>query len=441
VYLLKNYYILNPGEDEFDFYKGSLLINNGKISRIYKHPSGPGKELPGDIEILDGRERQLIFPGFIQSHIHLCQTLHRNLAEEMPLMEWLKDEVWPYEAGLRRETMGRAVVMALKEIISTGTTSILDMGTVHLQDLIFEIMGKAGFRYTGGKAMMDNVLDPPEGLQETTDDSIGESVRLMETFHRQYDRLLHYAFCPRFLLSCSNELLHHVKILSDDNDIIIHTHGSEHPAEVQFIKEKTGCGNIAYLDRINALNSNTVIAHGVHLDDEEKEIIEDYNLAIAHCPTTNLKLGSGIAPLAEYLRMDIKLGLGCDGAPCNNSLSILPEMKLASLLQKGKNNDPQLTPPEDVLRLVTLRGAEIIKMADRVGRIEEGLEADLVFIDMDTPQTYNFEKNPTATLVYGADARNILSLMVRGNFLYRDGRFSEAIQALDRCFNNPMRIL
>jgi len=441
VILLKDFYILNPAETEFEFYRGSILVRDGKIEKIYREPETPE---PGEIqgaEMIPGFSRKMIFPGFIQSHIHLCQTLHRNLAEEIPLLQWLKDEVWPYEASLDRKKMGQAVMMALKDIIRSGTTAVLDMGTVHQQEVIFEIMTKVGFRYTGGKAMMDNDADTPAGLKESTAQSIDDSMRLYEKFHRGNDKLLHYALSPRFLLSCTDDLLRQVKILSDENDIILQTHASEHPEEVEFIKKKTGLGNIAYLDKIGALNSNTVITHAVHADEGEKEIMRDYSLSVVHCPSTNLKLGSGIAPISGYIRDGITVGLGCDGAPCNNSLSVLPELKLACLLQKGINHAPLLMPPEESLRMVSLRGAEIIKMGDRVGSIDEGKDADLVILDMDTPQTYNFEQNPAAAIVFGADSRNVEATMVKGDFLYRDGNFSTTIEALDRSFNSALRLV
>ncbi|MCK5056906.1 MAG: amidohydrolase family protein [Candidatus Aminicenantes bacterium] len=438
---LKDFHILNPAEREFDFYRGSLLIKDGKIAQIYREPEKPEPAEIQGAEIISGHPSKLIFPGFIQSHIHLCQTLHRNLAEEMPLLQWLTDEVWPYEATLDRKKMGRAVIMGLKEIISSGTTAILDMGTVHEQEVIFEIMGRVGFRYTGGKAMMDKVSNAPEGLKESMDESLDESIRLYEKFHRSHDGLLHYALSPRFLLSCSDELLRQVKIFSDDNDLIIQTHGAEHPDEVETIKKKIGFGNIAYLEKIGALNNNTVITHAVHVDENEKEILQDYAIAVVHCPSTNLKLGSGIAPVNEYLQRGITVGLGTDGAPCNNSHSVFFGMKLASLLQKGINHNPLLFPAEESLRMVSLRGAEIIKMGDTVGSIEEGMDADLAILNMDSPQTYNFEENPAAAIVFGADARNVYATMVRGKFLYREGKFSTTLEALDRSFNSNLRVL
>ncbi len=433
--LLKNTYILNPGTERsnpFDFYKGDILVEKGIIKTIRRDDTSSPPIEPGpDVKVIDNNFRRMAFPGFIQSHIHFCQTLHRNRAEEMPLMKWLKEEIWPHEGAHTRESISRAVVMSLKEIIRSGTTAVLDMGTVHHQQVIFQLMAKAGFRYTGGKAMMDHCPDAPEGLNESTEESINASMALYERYNGSYGGLLHYAFAPRFVLSCSTDLLKEVRRLSDKHAILIHTHASEHPEEVAYIKEQYGHGNIAYLDKIGALNNHTVIAHMVHLDEDEKQLALDKNISIAHCPTTNLKLGSGIAPIAQYLEKDMWVGLGCDGAPCNNSLSIFNELKLAPLLQKGINNNPLLVTPGDALRLVSINGAKILRQQDRIGQIRENMDADLVLLDMDTPQTYNFQHNPEAALVYGADARNVYGTMVKGKFLYLDGSFSKEIMELE----------
>ncbi|MCU0289109.1 MAG: amidohydrolase family protein [Acidobacteria bacterium] len=429
MFLLKNFYILSPHiskEKKFEFYKGHLFIKDGKIADIYQ----AGKPIPSpseNIETMDGHFRKLIFPGFIQSHIHFCQTLHRNLAEQLPLIKWLQKEIWPYEAALTPDMMKQSVFMSLKEVLSTGVTSVLDMGTIHHQDVIFQIMETVGFRYTGGKAMMDQCSDAPEKLTESLDNSIAESMKLYEQFHGKNNGLLHYAFAPRFVLSCSPKLLQEVKRLSDQYGFLIHTHASEHPEEVAFIKETTGYGNVAYLEKLGALNRNCVIAHMIHLDETEKKIVKDYDIAIAHCPSANLKLGSGIAPIPGYLENDIRIGLGSDGAPCNNGLNIFNELKLAPLLQKGLHNNPLLMTPEDALRMVSIDGARIIRQEHQVGRIAKNMDADLVLLDMDTPQTFNFEKNPTAALVYGADPRNVFATMVRGKFLYREGRFDNCV--------------
>jgi 5-methylthioadenosine/S-adenosylhomocysteine deaminase len=191
-------------------------------------------------------------------------------------------------------------------------------------------------------------------------------------------------------------------------------------------------GNLALLDHLGTLNKNCVFAHMVHLDKKEKELIPYYNLSIAHCPTTNLKLGSGIAPITEYLDQKVWVGLGADGAPCNNSLSIMQQLKLAPLLQKGIHHNPLAVSAEQALRLVSTNGAKILRQEHQIGKIEPQMDADLVLFNMDTPQTYNFEKNPAAALVYGADERNVYGTMVKGKFLFQNGRYSKEIEALEK---------
>ena len=436
MYLFRNVFILDPTDSgPFDFYKGSVFIKDGVISKIIKESENEHPfEVPEKTEVIDGKWKTMLFPGFIQTHIHLCQTLYRNRAENIPLLPWLKEHVWPYEAKLTKKTIGISVLTALKEILSSGTTAVLDMGTVKHQDVIFEIMEIAGFRYTGGKAMMDEGVGVPEELLEKTDDSIAESIRLYEQFHLKNNGLLKYAFAPRFVLSCTETLLREVRKLSDQYGIVIQTHGSEHKEEVEYIREKTGYGNISYLDHIDALNDKTVIAHTVHPDDEEIGLIRSTGASIVHCPSTNLKLGSGIAPIYKYIQKGIKVGIGADGAPCNNALNIFSELKMASLLQKGINCDAEIMTAKDALRLATINGASIIGESDRTGRIKEGGMADIVVLDMDTPQTINFEHHPSASIVFGCDPRNVKATMVAGKFLFKDGVFSQEINDLEKFF-------
>lgn len=434
MYFFKDFHIYtlrNGGK--YDFFKGSLLVEDGKIRKIFRKDNDD-PVIPEGAEVIDGGFRHMIVPGFIQTHIHMCQTSHRNMAENMPLLPWLRDHIWPFEAALTKKTIGLSVIAALKELVSSGTTSVLDMGTVNHQDVIFETMGIAGFRYTGGKAMMDAGTGVPEKLLERTADSIDRSLGLFERFNGTGNGLLRYAFSPRFALSCSKELLREVRKLSDRHDILIQTHGSEHKEEVEVIRSMSGLGNIAYLDSIGALNDKTVIAHTVHPDESEISLIKDVNASIVHCPSTNLKLGSGIAPVYKYLQKGIRVGIGADGAPCNNALNIFSEMKMASLLQKGINHDASIMSAKDAVGLATINGALILGLQNITGQICENFDADMVILDMDTPQTMNFECHPTAAIVYGCDPRNVRSTMVAGRFLFRDGNFSQEIKDLERFF-------
>lgn len=436
MYLFKDVYLLNPTrEGRFDFFKGSLLVEGSKISKIFEGSLPEQFEIPEHAEIINGNGKLMLFPGFIQTHIHLCQTLYRNMAENIPLLPWLKEHIWPYEAKLTKKTIGISVISALKEILSSGTTAVLDMGTVRHTDVIFEIMEIAGFRYAGGKAMMDAGEGVPDDLAEKTDDSINESVRLYEKFHNKNNGMLQYAFAPRFVLSCTDDLLKEVRKLSDQYGILIQTHGSEHKEEVEFIRSKTGFGNISYLYHIGALNERSVIAHTVHPDEIEIDLIRNIGVSVVHCPSANLKLGSGIAPIYRFLQKGIRVGIGADGAPCNNGLNIFSELKVASLLQKGLAHDAKIMTAKDTLRLATLNGAEILGISDRVGRLAEGMDADIVVLDMDTPQTLNFKHHPVAAVVYGCDPRNVHATMVAGKFLFKEGKFSSEIMDIEKFFN------
>ncbi len=436
LYLFKDVYILNPTDSEsFDFFRGSLLVEGKSILKIFNGQLPESFEISGDCEVVEGKGTLMIFPGFIQTHIHLCQTLYRNRAENMALLPWLKEHIWPYEAKLTKKTIGQSVILSLKEILSSGTTAVLDMGTVRHTDVIFEIMEIIGFRYTGGKAMMDAGEGVPADLAEKTDDSINESVRLYEKFHNKNNGMLKYCFAPRFVLSCTDDLLKEVRKLSDHYGILIETHGSEHKEEVEYIRSKSGFGNISYLYHIGALNERSVIAHTVHLDEIEVDLIRNLKVSTVHCPSTNLKLGSGIAPVYRYLQEGIKVGIGADGAPCNNALNIFSELKVASLLQKGLAHNAKIMTAKDTLRLATINSAKILGIEGLVGRLKEGMDADIVVLDMDTPQTLNFECHPSAAVVYGCDPRNVKATMVAGKFLFRDGQFSQEINDLEKFFN------
>lgn len=433
MYLFKNFFIHTlSGNGKPDFFKGSLLVDGKIIKEIFRFDDE--LNIPGKVEIIDGCFKSMIVPGFIQTHIHMCQTSHRNMAENIPLLPWLRDHIWPFEAALTKKTIGISIITALKELVSSGTTSVLDMGTVNHQDVIFETMGVAGFRYTGGKAMMDTGSGVPENLLEKTSDSIESSVRLFEKYHNTNNGLLRYAFSPRFALSCSKDLLSEVRKLSDRHGILIQTHGAEHKDEIEVIRSMSGFGNISYLDSIGALNDKTVIAHTVHPDESEISLIKDLGASIVHCPSANLKLGSGIAPVFKYLQKGIRVGIGADGAPCNNSLNIFSEMKMASLLQKGINHDAAIMSAGDAIRLATVNGAEILGLKDITAQIKPGFDADIVILNMDSPQTMNFECHPSAAIVYGCDPRNVTSTMVAGRFLFRDGEFSPEINDLEKFF-------
>ena len=284
-------------------------------------------------EVYDAKNLTLI-PGFIQTHIHLSQTLFRGLAEDLPLLEWLRLKIFPFENAHNKESLRVTAQLSINELLMGGTTTFLDMGTLRNGDVVFDEMINSGIRGFSGKCLIDiNELYPE--FESSTKDEIKDITNLAESFHNSADGRVRYSFSPRFVLSCTEKLLKETKeIMKDFPGSIYHTHSSESLQEIDEVRKRFHKENIEYFNSIGVLDDHTVLAHCVHTSDNERKMLKNRDTRIAHCPSANMKLGSGIAPIPQYLKEGISVTLGADGAPCNNNLSIFNEMRLASLIQK-----------------------------------------------------------------------------------------------------------
>ncbi|MCC6142981.1 MAG: 5'-deoxyadenosine deaminase [Candidatus Hydrogenedentes bacterium] len=394
--------------------RGDLLVRDGRIAAIGQ--GGNFTTLPG-ARAVDARGC-LILPGLVQAHVHLCQTLFRGFAEDLPLMDWLSERIWPYEGAHSADTLRASARLGIAELLLGGTTCALDMGTVHHQDAIFEAARDAGIRLTSGKAMMDKGQARPAGLRESTDESLRESDDLAARWHGAADGRLRYAFAPRFILSCSDALLKETARLARSRGCLLHTHASENPGELDAVRAATGKENIAALAERGLLGPDVVLAHCVWLSSEEQKLLRTTQTKVAHCPSTNLKLASGIAHVPELLEQGITVGLGADGAPCNNRLSQWSELRLAALLQKPRCGASAM-PAKGVLRLATIEGARALGLDRDIGSLELGKKADLVVVDTRRPHLAPFS-DPFAMLVYGAEAADVRDVFVEGEWLVRD---------------------
>jgi cytosine/adenosine deaminase-related metal-dependent hydrolase len=407
--LIKNPLIVSM-DSSLRVYRNDILIENDIISKI-----SPNITEKCD-EIIDADEF-IITPGFIQTHVHLCQTLFRNMAEDMSLLEWLNKKIWPFESLHTPQTLTISAELGIAELIKSGTTTIMDMGTVHHHEAIFEVLKRSGMRAVSGKAMMD-ADDTLTGLKETTKQSIDESMRLYKKWHNFDDGRLQYAFAPRFLLSCSEELLKETARIAAETGILIHTHACENLAEVDKINKLYGMGNIEYFKKIGISGANLCLAHCVHLNKNEKEILREDDIKVIHCPTANLKLGSGIAPIPEYLKNNITVSIGADGAPCNNNLNIFNEFRLAGLIQRPQYGVGAL-PAHELLKMATINGAKTIQQEKRIGSIEEGKRADLTFIRENSihsiPQSDIYNK-----IIYSAAASDVQHVMINGKWVLKN---------------------
>lgn len=364
---------------------------------------------------------KVIIPGLIQTHIHLVQALFRGQSDDLPLLEWLQKKIWPLESAHDAESVYYSALLGISELFRSGTTSIVDMATVNHTQSVFQAITESGIRAISGKCMMDSGEEVPPGLSETTEQSLQESVDLLEKWHGSADGRLQYAFNPRFVLSCSRELLIEVRELAARYNVIIHSHASENRDEIALVEKILGRRNVIYFDDIGLTGENLILAHCIWVNDTELDILKKSGTTVAHCPSSNLKLGSGIAPVVKMQDMGINLSIGADGAPCNNNLDPFMEMRLAALIQKPIHG-PTALPADEAFEMVTLGGAAAMNLIDEIGSVEVGKKSDLVLIDMS--RSHNMPAvgtNIYGRLVYETRASDVCLTMVDGKIVYEDG--------------------
>lgn len=404
------------GGPEWTETSGDLLVWDGVIAQV--GGTVPAPETPQ--RVLDARGLTLL-PGFVQTHVHLCQTLFRGLAEDLPLLPWLRGRIWPLEAAHDPDSLRASARLSVAELLRGGTTAILDMGTTHHHEAVFEVLQETGMRAAGGKAMMDEGEGVPVGLLETTMDSLRDSFALAERWDGAARGRLRYAFAPRFALSCSDVLFREVVALAKGK-YLLHTHASENEHEAAAVREIKGRSNVEYLDSMGFLGPRTVVAHCIWLEDSEIARLAESGTKAAHCPGTNLKLGSGVLSLRRLLDAGVHVTFGADGAPANNTLDAFAEMRRAAHLASLRSG-PGSVPAREILTRATKSGAEALGFGGVAGRLDRGMDADVIAVDLDTPHAAPVA-DPVTALVYSARADDVRHVLVRGEVLVEGGRLA-----------------
>jgi len=399
-------------DDQLSIAAGDVSVRDGRIAAI-----GPGLDGSHDT-VIDARGGYLL-PGFIQTHVHLCQTLFRGFADDLPLLDWLRLRVWPMEAAHSPSTLRASVRLAAAELLRTGTTSVLTMETVHDTDVVFEALAELGLRATVGKCMMDSDREVPRRLQEQTRASIDESLALKRRWHGAANGRLRAAFAPRFAVSCSRALLEAVGSLAASEEALVHTHASENRDEVEVVRRLSGgFSNLEYLAETGLASHRLCTAHCVWVTEAEQALLAERDVKVMHCPGSNLKLGSGIAPVVEMRRRGISVSLGADGAACNNRLDMFDEMRLAATLQAVRQA-PGALPARDVVWMATREGARALGLEADIGSIEVGKRADLILIDTERPHL-SPAVDPWSAIVYSARGTDIRTVVVDGAVLVHE---------------------
>ena len=401
--------------ERLEVLEGDLLIEDGRISAI-----GAVGEVRVDRVINAGGN--YVLPGFVHTHIHLCQTLFRGYADDLALLDWLKQRIWPMEAAHTAGSLAAAARLAAAELLLGGTTSVLTMETVHDTDAVFEALEPTGLRAVVGKCMMDADAAVPARLLEHTNASIDESLALAARWHGRATGRLRAAFAPRFAVSCSRELLEAVASLSASKQLLVHTHASEQRDEVALVRARTGRANVGYFDDLGLTSPRLCLAHCVWVDEAEQMLLAKHDVKVLHCPGSNLKLGSGIAPIIEMRRRGISVSLGADGAACNNQLDMFAEMRLAAGLQSVAHGPGALT-ARDVLTMATREGARALGLESEIGSLETGKKADVIIVNRDTVNMAA-SPDPYSAIVYAGRPSDVRTTIVDGELLVDDGQLT-----------------
>lgn len=392
---------------QFDLVEGGLLVEDGRIAALLAQDD----DLP-DADVRIDLHGHVLVPGFVQSHVHCCQTLFRGAADDLLLLDWLRQRIWPLEAAHDPETLATSARLTATELLLGGTTAFLSMETVHHTEAVLAALGEIPIRAVIGKCLMDEGDAVPAGLRQDTSAGLEEALELAVRYPATAGARLRTCLAPRFALCCSRSLLEEVARISRETGLLVHTHACEQKEEVALVKSQTGFSNLEYFDHIGLLEDRLRVAHAVHLADGEDRLLIRSGAHVLHCPSSNLKLGSGIAPITRYLEQGVPVSVGADGAPCNNNLDALREARLAALLQKPVFG-PQALPARTALSLITINGARSLGMEQEIGSIEVGKRADLVEFDLDRPHIQP-GGDVYSRLIYAAERSDIRRVFVDG---------------------------
>ena len=389
----------------------AVVIAGGRIQDLL--PSPEARRRYSTARELDLPEHLLI-PGFVNAHTHSAMTLLRGLADDLPLMNWLQDHIWPAEQRwVNPEMILAGSRLAALEMLKGGTVCFNDM--YYFPEVTAHAMAEAGMRAVVGMIL----LDGPTVYAEGPDQYLRQGLAL----HDQYrdHPLIHTAFAPHAPYTVSDASLTRVKTLADELELPIHIHLQETLDEINQSLRDHGSRPLRRLERLNLLGPNLVAVHMTHVEEDEIDLLAKTGSHVVHCPVSQLKLASGFSPVVRLRDAGVNVALGTDGAASNNELDMVGEMRLAALLAKGVAGSAAALPAPSALRMATLDGARALGLEGETGSLEIGKSADLVAIDLGYPNTQPVH-NPLSQLVYAATHSQVRHVWIAGRQLLRDGQ-------------------
>ena len=381
----------------------AVAIDGGRIVEVLPADAATGRYRGREVVHLS---RHAVTPGFVNAHTHAAMTLLRGVGDDLPLMRWLTERIWPLEKALvSPEFVYDGGRLAALEMLRSGTTCASDM--YFYPDASVRAFRALGMRFVAGII----AIEFPTAYASDAEDYLRKGLAVRDELRN--DPLVSFTLAPHAPYTVSDATLQRIAMLADELDLPIHTHVHETDDEVRQSIAQHGCRPLARLDRLGLVSERLIAVHAVHLDEAELGLLAERGASIAHCPASNLKLGSGIAPIARAAAAGVNLALGTDGAASNNRVDMLSELRLAALLAKGASGDASVLAAPAILDAATLGGARALGLHDRIGSIEAGKEADLVAFDLAPPETQPLY-DVISHLVYSTGREQLTDAWVRG---------------------------
>ena len=414
--LIKNANIVSMDQNRSVYVEGSILIENDKIIEIGKYDDL--QPLINSNVIVEDAKGNWVLPGLINTHVHTSQQLARGIADDVDLLVWLRDRIWPYESNLSEEDSYVSSLLCGIEQIRSGVTCFVEAGGQHVNG-----MGRAvkelGIRAALVKSTMDTGIGLPKIWQKNTQEEIDAQIENFENWHNKENDRIRCWFGLRTIFNNSDDLIIKTKELADKYEVGIHMHVAEIRDEIEFSKNTRGAATVTHLNNLGVLGDNFLAAHCVWMTNKEIEIFQKNNVRVTHNPAAAMKV-LGFAEIPQMLEQGICVSIGTDGAPCNNRMSLIDEMWLTSLIHKGRKLNPKIMPAETVLEMVTVNAAKCALWDKEIGSLEKGKKADLIIIDPKSATMLPMH-DPIANLVSSMRTQNVNSVMCDGIWVMKDG--------------------
>ena len=406
--VIRNGHIVTMDAEGRRFQSADISIDKGAITGI-----GAALAVKGEVEI--DAKGNAVLPGLINCHTH--ETLLRGLTEDLPLMRWLDEICFPKDRAFQAEHQRAAALMAQLELMRGGTTTFIDI--FRYPDEAAAVAEVSGLR----AIFSPQLIDEPAGAGETLE----STVAFIEKWNHRVPGRIFTWFGPHAPYSCKKETFLKIVELAEFYDVGIHTHLAESYNEVEQFMAQYGMTSTNFLEELGVLSPRLLVAHGVHLNAQEIQLLARRDVAVAYNPTSNMKLASGVAPIPELIEAGVRVGLGTDSNLSNNNLDLFEEMRVGATLQKLWRKDAQALPCEQMLRMATSDAAACLGLQDKVGSLEVGKSADIIIVDLHAPHMWPVLPEPSSNiieqLVYSASAGDVLTTIVDGEILMRDREF------------------